>query len=68
MAILPYYIANLNIEYTYKQKTGNYAEFENLCFVDTLDNTGFNWVGKQGDLFGVSAENAVRIKKQNQKR
>jgi len=68
LAILPYYIANLNIEYTYKQKTGNYAEFENLCFVDTLDNTGFNWVGKQGDLFGVSAENAHRIKKQNEKK
>ncbi len=68
LAILPYYIANLNIEYTYKQKTGNYAEFENLCFVDTLDNTGFNWIGKQGDLFGMSAENAVRIKKQNQKK
>lgn len=68
LAILPYYIANLNIEYTYKQKSGNYVEFENLCFVDTLDNTGFNWVGKQGDLFGVSAENAHRIKKQNEKK
>jgi predicted helicase len=68
LAILPYYIANLNIEYTYKQKTGHYAEFENLCFVDTLDNTGFHWVGKQGDLFGMSAENAVRIKKQNEKK
>lgn len=68
LAILPYYIANLNIEYTYKQKTGNYAEFENLCLVDTLDNTAFNWVGKQGDLFGVSAENAQRIKKQNEKK
>ncbi|MFT3844658.1 MAG: N-6 DNA methylase [Lacibacter sp.] len=68
LAILPYYIANLNIEYTYKQKAGSYAEFENLCLVDTLDNTGFNWVGKQGDLFGVSAENANRIKKQNQRK
>lgn len=68
LAILPYYIANLNIEYTYKQKTGSYAEFESLCLVDTLDNTGFNWVGKQGDLFGVSAENASRIKKQNQRK
>lgn len=68
LAILPYYIANLNIEYTYKQKTGSYAEFENLCLVDTLDNTGFNWVGKQGDLFGVSAENAQRIKKQNERK
>ena len=25
VAILPYYIANLNIEYTYKQKMGDYA-------------------------------------------
>lgn len=68
VAILPYYIANLNIEYVYKQKMGSYAEFENLCFVDTLDNTGFHWVGKQGDLFGVSAENAARIRKQNDRK
>ncbi len=68
VAILPYYIANLNIEYTYKQKMGAYEEFENLCFVDTLDNTGYNWIGKQGDLFGVTAENAHRIKRQNQRK
>jgi len=68
VAILPYYISNLNIEYTYKQKMGVYAEFNNLCFVDTLDNTGFHWAGKQGDLFGVSAENAHRIKRQNERR
>ncbi len=41
VAILPYYIANLNIEYTYKQKTGQYEPFENILFVDTLDNMGF---------------------------
>jgi hypothetical protein len=29
VAILPYYIANLNIEYTFKQKMGYYAEFPN---------------------------------------
>lgn len=68
VAILPYYIANLNIEYTYKQKMGEYEQFDNLCFVDTLDNTGFHWVGKQGDLFGVTAENAQRIKRQNESR
>jgi predicted helicase len=68
LAILPYYIANLNIEFTYKQKMGKYEEFENLCLVDTLDNTGFHWIGKQGDLFGVSAENAARIKKQNERK
>ncbi|QOV21876.1 type ISP restriction/modification enzyme [Anabaenopsis elenkinii] len=63
VAILPYYIANLNIEYTYKQKMGVYEEFENICFVDTLDNTLF--VGKQMDLFAMSVENTARIKRQN---
>jgi predicted helicase len=63
VAILPYYIANLNIEYTYKQKMGVYEEFENICFVDTLDNVPF--VDKQLDLFVASVENTVRIKRQN---
>ena len=42
VAILPYYIANLNIEFTYKQKTGKYEPFENICFVDTLTIQGLN--------------------------
>ncbi|MEQ1733165.1 MAG: N-6 DNA methylase, partial [Bacteroidia bacterium] len=67
VAILPYYIANLNIEFTYKQKMKQYLEYENLCFVDTLDNVGFSFKGKQTDIFGLSAENALRIKKQNEK-
>ena len=46
VAILPYYIANLNIEYTYKERTGRYLEFPNLCFVDTLDN--MDWQGASG--------------------
>ncbi|MDB9343229.1 N-6 DNA methylase [Nodularia spumigena CS-586/05] len=65
VAILPYYIANLNIEYTYKQKMGVYEEFENICFVDTLDHTSF--AGKQMDLFAMSVENTARIKRQNDK-
>ncbi len=75
VAILPYYIANLNIEYTYKERTGDYLEFPNLSFVDTLDNMG--WVGKsvradvlrdQGDMFigGLSEENLARVKRQNE--
>jgi predicted helicase len=66
--ILPYYIANLNIEFTYKQKTGQYAEFANLCFVDTLDNMGFDYKDKQDDIFSLSDENSERIKKQNEKK
>ena len=65
VAILPYYIANLNIEFTYKQKTGQYKEFEHICFVDTLDNMGFEHTGQQINFFGVGDENAARITDQN---
>jgi len=67
VAILPYYVANLNIEATYAAITGEYEEYPNLCFVDTLDNVGGLRVrGPQGELFGaVSEENAARIKRQN---
>ena len=68
VAILPYYIANLNIEYTYKQKMGTYAEFTNICFVDTLDNLGFGYSGKQEALFGFGEENTARIKRQNERK
>lgn len=65
VSILPYYIANLNIEYTYQQKMGEYEEFENICFMDTLEHTSF--YGKQMDLFALSVENTARIKRQNDK-
>ncbi len=71
VAILPYYVANLNIEATYAAITGEYAEFQNLCFVDTLDNVGLHTSapGVNLDLFGsVSAENVARIKRQNSKK
>lgn len=67
VSILPYYIANLNIEYTYKQKTGKFNEFENICFVDTLDNMGFEHTGKQLNFFGMTDANAERILQQNSK-
>jgi predicted helicase len=68
VAILPYYVANLNIEATYAAITGEYEEFPNLCFVDTLDNVAPLRAikGSQGDLFGaLSEENVERIKRQN---
>lgn len=61
--ILPYYIANLNIEYTYKQKMSVYEEFDNICLVDTLEHTSFE--SKQLNLFAMSVENTERIKRQN---
>src|SRR5574338_282273 len=71
VAILPYYVANLNIEATYAAITGEYAEFANLCFVDTLDNVGQHTAahGSTADLFGsVSEENVARIRRQNARR
>ena len=68
VAILPYYIASLNIEYTYKQRTGEYLPFENICFVDTLDNLGFKSAAPQMDFFGLVDENVERIERQNKRR
>jgi len=70
VAILPYYVANLNIEASYAAISGQFAEFNNLCFVDTLDNVaGLNTTTKgtyYGDLLGgLSDENIERIKRQN---
>ncbi len=70
LAILPYYVANLNIEATYAAITGQYAEYPNLCFVDTLDNVAALGIrsGHQHDMFGaVSDENIARVKRQNEK-
>ena len=71
VAILPYYVANLNIEATYAAITSQYLEFPNLCFVDTLDNVGLHTAQhmSQGALFGsVSEENVARIKRQNDRK
>lgn len=71
VAILPYYVANLNIESTYAAITGKYEEFHNLCFVDTLDNVGLHTArkGTTADLFGgVSEENVARIRRQNSRK
>jgi predicted helicase len=71
VAILPYYVANLNIEATYAAITGEYAEFPNLCFVDTLDNVTALRAAKgvQSSVFGgVSEENIERINRQNKRK
>ena len=76
VAILPYYIASLNIEYTFHQRTGRYREFPSLCFVDTLDNMGWQPAGASGgaitrqaplDIGGFSSENRRRVQTQNEK-
>ncbi len=65
ISILPYYIANLNLEYLYQQKMNEYQEFDNISFVDTLE---LNESTKgQKDLLGLfSDENMQRVKRQEQ--
>ena len=61
--ILPYYIANLNIEHSYTEKMNEYKSFPNICLLDTLE---FQKDG-EGQLFGMasfSGENLERAIKQ----
>ncbi|WP_309605919.1 type ISP restriction/modification enzyme [Phenylobacterium sp.] len=71
VAILPYYVANLNIEATYAAIVGKYEEFPGLCFVDTLDNVAALGIysAHQPDMFAtISDENSERVKRQNSRK
>ena len=65
--ILPYYIANLNIEHAYAAKMGEYREFPGICLMDTLDNHSFQngARGTQPALGRLSEENRERVDRQN---
>ena len=56
--LLPYYIASLNIEQEYFQRTGTYLPFEGIALADTFELLE----QKQGELF--TRENTERVKKQ----
>src|SRR5436309_11484281 len=55
--LLPYYIASLNIEHAYYERTGEYKSFEGIAFADTL-----NLEGQQMELF--SEKNTERIERE----
>ncbi len=56
--LLPYYIASLNIEHAYYERTGEYKPFEGICFADTLELAE----GQQPSLF--VEENTERVQKE----
>ena len=66
ISILPYYIAALNIEHTYKEMTGEYKEFENICWMDTLDS-GVKDYEKLTSHFGDD-DNVKRMSRQQNAR
>lgn len=47
---------------------GTYAPFENICFVDTLDNIEGLHVANQPEFGTMSVENIRRIKEQNKRK
>ena len=56
--LLPYYIASLNIEQEYFQRTGTYLPFEGIALADTFELLE----QEQGELF--TRENTERVEKQ----
>lgn len=68
ISILPYYIACLNIEQYYYEMMDKWVEFKGACWVNTLENWGFDLAheGANLDLFGgITHENQIRIQTQN---
>ena len=60
--LLPYYIASMNIEHAYFDRTGEYKAFPGICLVDTFELSE----PEQATLGFMTAENAERVKRQKQ--
>ena len=58
--LLPYYIAALNIEHAYWERTGQYEAFEGLCYVDTLEMAEH----EQQMLSFMTEANTARVERQ----
>ena len=65
ISILPYYIATLNIENAYRERTGRYSEFGNICWMDTFESGTKNYE-KMTEYMGY--ENVRRIAEQQKRR
>ena len=58
--LLPYYIATMNIEHEYYERTGKYRPFEQICLADTYELAE----EQQGRLF--PPENIQRVEQQKE--
>ena len=59
--LMPYYIANLNIEQEFWQSTGRYHPFEGIVFADTFE------LFDQAQMALLSKENTKRVEQQKAK-
>ncbi|MFY9674805.1 MAG: type ISP restriction/modification enzyme, partial [Terriglobales bacterium] len=60
--LLPYYIASMNIEHAYFERTGEYSAFPGICLVDTFELAE----AEQASLGFMTEENAQRVKRQKE--
>jgi predicted helicase len=58
--LLPYYVASMNIEHEYLERTGEYKAFPGICLVDTFELAE----PEQSRLSFMSEENTARVKRQ----
>jgi len=58
--LLPYYIASMNIEHAYLDRTGEYEPFEGICLVDTFELAE----PRQAGFEFMNEGNTARIRKQ----
>ena len=56
--LLPYYIANLNIEHQFYTATNRYASYQGICLVDTFE------VAEERQMQLFTPANTARVKKQ----
>ena len=65
--LLPYYIASLNIEHAFFERTGTYEPFPHICFVDTFDTFGLMDVPHEtGEFAYFTPENTLRVEEQKE--
>ena len=65
--LLPYYIASLNIEHAYFERTGDYEPFPHICFVDTFDTFSLMDAPHQTGQFSYfTPENTLRVEEQKE--
>jgi predicted helicase len=60
--LLPYYVASMNIEHEYLERTGEYKAFPGICLVDTFELAE----PEQSKLSFMSEENTTRVKRQKE--
>ena len=60
VSLLPYYVASMNIEHSYYERTKQYEPFEGICLVDTFETME----KEQPDFEIFNEANSERVKRQ----